>query len=82
MALYCKYWGDWEHNFGTWGVEYFAETEAQCKAAARKDGWIIHRDRTATCPGCARIAKVTVEIEKIIQQADYFGCDGKTEGVS
>jgi len=50
MDVYCKY--KHEHM---WMKEhsYSGESLHDCLRQARKDGWIIHRDWTATCPDCA-----------------------------
>lgn len=54
LHLYCKYQNP-EHGFREfpWEVDDF-ETYGQAASAARTAGWILHRDRTATCPKCAK----------------------------
>lgn len=57
LDLYCKYnnpdhrWS--EMHPGVWS-QYLGETFGECASAARADGWVIHKDRTATCPRCAK----------------------------
>ena len=56
LHLYCKYEND-KHDWNEFPHEY-VEDSKNCKAIcfryARKDGWIIHRDSSATCPKCAK----------------------------
>jgi hypothetical protein len=53
LHLYCKYENS-EHKFGEFPHEPAdCETYGQAARAARSYGWILHRDRTATCPKCA-----------------------------
>lgn len=51
MHVYCKY----EHPVV--GPSSFAEisgpNERHCKRIAKARGWLLHRDRTATCPYCS-----------------------------
>ncbi|MGE8129072.1 hypothetical protein ACQKQD_19025 [Methylobacterium sp. NPDC080182] len=54
LHLYCKYENP-EHawNEFPWEICDF-ETGAASRNAARKSGWILHRDGTATCPKCVK----------------------------
>ena len=52
LDLYCD--SDlpyWEHDHIG---QFNAQTFGQCAKEARQSGWKIHKDRTATCPLCAR----------------------------
>lgn len=52
LDLYCDHESD-EHRFREFPqgiVEY--QTGAQARAAARRAGWKLHKDGTATCPKC------------------------------
>ena len=51
LNLYCK-WENEEHDFQEFPHEYDSETFGECAKAARNRGWIIHRNRLATCPKC------------------------------
>lgn len=55
LHLYCKYQNP-AHGFREfpWEMDEW-ETYGQAAAEARKAGWILHRDRTATCPKCRSI---------------------------
>lgn len=55
LHLYCRYKNP-DHRWDEfpWQVTD-CETGGAARSAARKMGWILHRDRTATCPKCARI---------------------------
>lgn len=53
LFLYCKY-DNPAHDFREFPHEYDAwQTYGEAAKAARSKGWILHRDRTATCPKCA-----------------------------
>jgi len=52
LDLYCK-WNNPDHVWGEFPHQYSDEEKAKCWRLARKAGWIVHRDRTATCPKCA-----------------------------
>jgi uncharacterized paraquat-inducible protein A len=56
LHLYCK-WENVGHVWDEFPHEYFHEHRAKAWAAARKAGWIVHKDRTATCPKCAKKLK-------------------------
>lgn len=53
LHLYCDHdnpahgWDEFPHEYDEF------ERGSQARSKARADGWIIHRDRTATCPKCA-----------------------------
>lgn len=68
LALYCKHtdsncWECKNEKFETGGgcprfpIEYIHEFGSVCRTDARKDGWILHRDGTATCPHCKKRGK-------------------------
>lgn len=60
LHMYCKYenpahvWNEFPHEFGEG-----CETGGEARAIARRCGWILHRDGTATCPKCVRALYVT-----------------------
>jgi hypothetical protein len=58
LHLYCKY-DNPDHGFDEFPwVLADEETRPAAHRSAREAGWIIHRDRTATCPKCAaRLAR-------------------------
>lgn len=53
LDLYCDHtnpdhpWSSFPHVVG-------GETLGECVEEARAKGWVIHRDRTATCPICSK----------------------------
>ena len=51
---YCKYEND-EHEWSEFPHSFIAETGGQARSQAKRKGWLIHRDGTATCPKCARL---------------------------
>lgn len=52
--LYCKYeTGDYAHDSQI--GEIHGPTERDARKLLRQSGWVLHRDRTATCPSCARM---------------------------
>lgn len=53
LHLYCKYENP-DHAFDEFPHEYNHELGSVCRSDARKAGWILHRDGTATCPKCAK----------------------------
>jgi hypothetical protein len=55
LALYCDHENP-EHEFREFPHTFTDgyETGSQARKAARRAGWVIHKDRTATCPKCAR----------------------------
>ena len=58
LDLYCKY-DNPDHGayeFPWIIVDY--PTYGQAKRHAQQQGWVIHRDMTATCPKCARALKI------------------------
>lgn len=52
LDLYCKYESA-QHRHGEFPHSYTSESGEGARAQARRVGWLIHRDRTATCPKCA-----------------------------
>ena len=53
LHLYCKY-ANPSHRYNEFPWEITdQETLGRSRSAARRWGWIIHRDGTATCPKCA-----------------------------
>lgn len=57
LDLYCK-WNNPAHEWNpvqTRHDEFYAEHGSTCRSEARRIGWIMHRDGTATCPQCAKI---------------------------
>ena len=53
LHLYCKYRSD-SHVFAEFPHEYTGELGSKCRTSARRAGWILHKDGTATCPKCAK----------------------------
>lgn len=54
LHLYCRYAND-DHGFREFPWEMVDdETYAQAAKTSRAAGWLLHRDRTATCPKCAK----------------------------
>lgn len=53
LDLYCDHLSE-KHGFMEFPHQFFGEHGPQVFREARAAGWIIHRDRTATCPKCAR----------------------------
>jgi len=51
LALYCQHHND-AHEYGEFPQEYIGELGTNCRAEARSDGWILHRNGKATCPKC------------------------------
>lgn len=45
---------------GSRAGSFYGETFAECKRAAQKSGWAFHRNRTVTCPDCARAGKLAI----------------------
>lgn len=56
LHLYCK-WLNEDHRWDEFPHEYFDQHGPTTYSNARKAGWIIHKDRTATCPKCAKELK-------------------------
>lgn len=63
LHLYCKYVNT-EHGFQEfpWEIDDF-ETYGEAARFARSRGWILHRDRTATCPKCRQVLEVHTETD-------------------
>lgn len=57
LHLYCRYEND-EHKYGEfpWEIGEF-QTYGKAAAYARRRGWVLHQDGTATCPKCAKALK-------------------------
>lgn len=58
LDLYCK-WVNPDvayHDFAG-PATFMGETFGEAVRDARAKGWIVHRDRTATCPFCAKRTK-------------------------
>lgn len=52
VDLYCDRKRDpWAHRHCE---SFFGETRKECLRAARKAGWLVRKDRTATCPVCQK----------------------------
>lgn len=71
IDLYCKWVNPHVpyHDFA--GAHTFTgETFGEAAREARANGWIIHRDRTATCPFCARWAKARPDTDSERGQTD------------
>lgn len=51
VDLYCRNWGR-SHEYDDHKETFFGHTFGECAKQARAAGWVIHRDRTATCPKC------------------------------
>lgn len=56
LDLYCKYKNP-AHKWDEFPHQYFDEHGPNTHRSARKAGWLIHKDRTATCPKCAKELK-------------------------
>lgn len=63
LDLYCRLGNP---SGGRVGHEdtFFGRTFGECAKQARATGWVIHRDRTATCPKCKR-TKTGVTVRQI-----------------
>lgn len=53
LHAYCKYEFD-EHEWSEFPHAFIGDDRASCRRQARNFGWLLHNDRTATCPKCAR----------------------------
>ena len=53
LDLYCDHEND-DHEYGEFPHTFFNESRTWCWKEARKTGWILHRDWTATCPKCSK----------------------------
>lgn len=56
LHLYCDHENP-DHGWDEFPHAYTDEFGSACRAEARRDGWVIHRDNTATCPKCSRSLK-------------------------
>jgi len=52
LHLYCDHENP-EHQWDEFPHEYTHEQGSTCRKLARENGWVIHRDGTATCPKCS-----------------------------
>lgn len=57
MDLYCRYIVDYRHDADTWGVSIGGPSKHEAHKEARRLGWRLHRDGTATCPRCMKAIK-------------------------
>lgn len=51
LHLYCDRSND-AHGYDEFPHQFGGSDLAVCLRTARARGWIVHRDRTATCPRC------------------------------
>ena len=54
MHLYCRYSVDWDHDANAGNGEFGGYSKEDSHRQAKIAGWVFHRDRTVTCPQCAR----------------------------
>lgn len=54
LDLYCRYRGPDGQGHSGAHATFYGRTFSQCVLSARAAGWVIHHDRTATCPSCRR----------------------------
>lgn len=52
LDLYCDHENE-EHGQREFPHEFHGHTFANCMKQARDRGWVVHADRTATCPKCS-----------------------------
>lgn len=57
LDLYCDHWFN-GHDFKEFPHCYMGETYGQCATKARKSGWLLHRNGTATCPKCCKALSI------------------------
>jgi len=57
LDLYCDHEFD-EHKFNEFPHCFLGETYGQCSSAARRQGWLVHRNGTATCPKCCKALSI------------------------
>lgn len=63
LHLYCK-WQNPAHDWDEFPWEVVEhETRPKAERAARKSGWVFHRDGSATCPKCARLLGLKPEAQ-------------------
>lgn len=60
LDLYCKYLNPL-HTFDEFPHQFFGEYGPDVFAAARANGWVAHKDRTATCPKCNTSGKTCLQ---------------------
>jgi len=51
LDLYCDQENE-NHEYNEFPQKYYHEQGSVCRARARKAGWVLHKDGTATCPKC------------------------------
>lgn len=59
--FYCKY-NNRAHTDGEFPAHFEGESWGDTISKARKLGWVVHRDHTATCPKC--VAALTMPPEE------------------
>jgi hypothetical protein len=57
LDLYCSY-KNAEHKHAEFPHNYSCEDKKDAYKNAKQAGWVIHKDRTATCPKCAKVFKL------------------------
>ncbi len=58
MDLYCDHYNpasgeDGVHIYAEFPHQYQGETHGEVARKARRAGWVLHKDFTATCPRCS-----------------------------
>lgn len=56
LDVYCDHENDDHEHSAFWPGRvdtFYGETKGECMRAARRRGWTIRRDHTATCPICS-----------------------------
>ena len=56
LDLYCDHENP-DHGFDAFPHQFIGEMKKDCHKAAKKSGWKIHQDGTATCPICVKKIK-------------------------
>ena len=51
LDLYCDHKNK-DHEYNEFPHTYYEQLGSLCRKNARRDGWILHKDGTATCPKC------------------------------
>lgn len=57
MDLYCDHYAgcyDEVHGYRPFPHQYHGETRGDVARQARRRGWVLHKDGTATCPKCSK----------------------------
>ena len=52
LDLYCDKENK-DHEYGEFPHQYCHEYGNVCRKAAKKAGWVFHRDGTQSCPKCS-----------------------------